>query len=210
MKLGRTATSIGAKRNARTRHGSPTLVASCGARARIHGRSRVLLALGIGANALIFTAVDALLLRPLAVSHPEQLFQFGVRISPSHVSYGYQPYLFARFLREHARSFSDVFAAWPIEMAFDAGAGAQSITGEVVSGNYYHALGLTALLGRLTTEQDDRNQAQVAVLSHGFWMRAFGGRKDIIGRVVRLRGAPFTIVGVLPPGYRRYRSRKPG
>ena len=76
----------------------------------------LLLALGIGANTLIFTAVDALLLRPLAVERPEQLLMLGVQASPTHVAYDH-PYLFKRFLAERSKSFSDVFASWQMEMA---------------------------------------------------------------------------------------------
>jgi predicted permease len=159
-----------------------------------------LLALGIGASTVIFAAIDALLLRPLPVTLPEQLVRLGVQRSPSHVDY-FMPYLYSRFLAGHANAFSEAFAAWPIEMALDSGEGAESITGEVVSGNYYRALGLEAMLGRVTDEADERAQAQVAVLSHGFWLRAFWGRKDVISRTIRLRGAPFTIAGVLPPGF---------
>src|SRR5277367_2349089 len=108
----------------------------------------LLLALGIGANTLIFTAVDALLLRPLPVAHPEQLLEFGIQASPTHVSYE-QQYVFKRVLSERSKSFSDVFASWPMEMALGAGSRLESITGETVSGNYFTALGLSAALGRL-------------------------------------------------------------
>jgi hypothetical protein len=106
----------------------------------------LLLALGIGANALIFTAVDVLLLRPLPVTRPEQIVRLGVQRSPTHTSYEH-PYLYARVLRERAHSFSAVFASWPMEMAFTSGKRVESITGNTVSGNYFFALGLTPVLG---------------------------------------------------------------
>ncbi len=160
----------------------------------------LLLALGIGANALIFTAVDVLLLRPLPVSHPEQLVRFGTQLSPSYTYYEH-PYLYARILRQRARSFSDVFVAWPMEMSFSAGDRLESITGETVSGNYFSSLGLTAEFGRLLTDEDEQRDAPVAVLSHVFWQRAFAGRKDIVGQTISLRGNPFLIIGVLRPGF---------
>src|SRR5208283_3393050 len=91
----------------------------------------LLLALGIGANTLIFTAVDALLLRPLAVARPEQLLRLGVQASPTHVSYEH-PYLYKRFLAERSKSFSDVFASWQMEMALGADSRLESITGLVI------------------------------------------------------------------------------
>jgi hypothetical protein len=160
----------------------------------------LLLALGIGANALIFTAVDVLFLRPLPVSHPEELVRFGVQISPSYTYYE-QPYLYGRILRERAQSFSDVFVSWPTEMSFSAGDRLESVTGETVSGNYFSSLGLTATLGRVLTDEDEQKDAQVALLSHSFWLRAFAGRKDIVGQTIHLRGNPFLIIGVLRPGF---------
>lgn len=159
----------------------------------------LLLALGIGANTLIFTAVDALLLRPLAVARPEQLLQLGVQASPTHVSYDH-PYLYKGFLAERSKPFSDVFASWQMEMALGAGSRLESITGETVSGNYFTALGLKAAQGRLLTNDDEQRDAPLAVLNYGFWQRVFG-RRDPIGKTIRLRGSPFTIVGVLAPGF---------
>jgi predicted permease len=159
----------------------------------------LLLALGIGANTLIFTAVDALLLRPLAVAKPDQLLRLGVQASPTHVSYEH-PYLYKRFLAEHSKSFSDVFASWQMEMALGADSRLESITGETASGNYFTALGLKASRGRLLTNDDEQHGAAVVVLSYGFWQRAFTG-SDPIGKTIRLRGNPFTIVGVLSPGF---------
>jgi predicted permease len=159
----------------------------------------LLLALGIGANTLIFTAVDALLLRPLPVARPEQLLQIGIQASPTHVSYE-QTYVYKRVLAERARSFSAVFASWQMEMALGTGSRLENITGETVSGNYFAALGLKAAQGRLLTNEDEQHDAPVAVLNHGFWQRAFAGR-DPIGKTIRLRGSPFTIVGVLAPGF---------
>lgn len=160
----------------------------------------LLLALGIGANALIFTVVNALLLRPLPVPHPEQIVRLGVQRSPAHTSYEH-PYLYARVLRERAPSFSEVFASWPMEMAFASGNRVESITGNTISGNYFSALGLTPALGRLFTTADEEHDAPLAVLSYGFWRRAFAGREDVVGRTINLRGSPFTVVGVLQPGF---------
>jgi predicted permease len=149
---------------------------------------------------LIFTAVDALLLRPLPVAHPDRIVRLGLPRSPTHISYEH-PYVYARVLRERAHAFSDVFASWPVEMAFSSANRVESITGNIVSGNYFSALGLTPALGRLFIDDDERRDATVAVLSYSFWKREFAGRQDVIGTTINLRGSPFTAIGVLQPGF---------
>jgi hypothetical protein len=88
-----------------------------------------------------------------------------------------------------------------MEMAFASGNRVESITGNTVSGNYFFALGLTPVLGRVFTTADEEHDARIAVLSYGFWRRAFAGREDAVGRTIHLRGSPFTVVGVLQPGF---------
>ena len=160
----------------------------------------LLLALGIGANALMFTAVDALLLRPLPVPHPEEIVRLGVPRSPAFTSYQH-PYVYARVLRQRAHAFSRVFASYAVDMAFSWGKRMENVTGNTVSGNYFAALGLVPARGRLLTTDDEERRAPVAVLSHAFWKRAFAGREDAIGQTIHLRGSPFTVIGVLAPGF---------
>jgi len=163
----------------------------------------LLLAFGIGANTLIFTAVDVLLLRDLPVDHPEQL----VRMEEVHPS-GFRSPMpeFADFyrplIRERARSFSEVFSAGDLDMSFQSGNRVENVTAKVVSGNYYRALGAHAEIGRTITEDDDRaGGTYPVVLSHSFWQRALSGR-NVLGETIRLRGVPFTIIGVMPRGFR--------
>jgi predicted permease len=160
----------------------------------------LLLALGIGANALIFNAVDVLMLRPLPVARPEQIVRLGVRRSPIHTTYEH-PYVYVRALRERGRSFAEVFASESVEMALASGNRVESITGNMVSGNYFAALGLNPVRGRLFTAADEEGHAPVAVLSYGFWRRAFAGSADVVGKSVHLRGVAFTVIGVLQPEF---------
>ena len=159
----------------------------------------MLLAVGIGANTLIFTAVDVLLLRPLQVKNPEQLVRL-VTIRPNNYIDPMFGYLYCRLLRERVKTFS-VFAAGGLEMSFQSGDQVENVAGQFVSGNYYRTLGINAFLGRLTTDADEEASPYPVVLSYGFWQRAFGGRSDVLGRSIRLRGFPFTVVGVLPRGF---------
>jgi len=163
----------------------------------------LLLAFGIGANTLIFTAVDVLLLRDLPVDHPEQLVRMqdihpnGFRtITPSF------PDAFLPLLREHAKTLADLFSAADDELFLEVSGRLESVTAQAVSGNYYSALGVHPLLGRLISTDDDRRGISYpVVLSYSFWRRAFGGRTNVLGEKVRLRGIPFTIVGVTPRGF---------
>ncbi len=163
----------------------------------------LLLAFGIGANTLIFTAVDVLLLRDLPVDHPEQL----VRLADIHPN-GFKsivptyPDFYKPLLTQRAKSFSDVFSAEEIELSFQSAGRVENVSAQAVSGNYYRALGVIPLLGRTITEDDDRTGISYpVVLSYAFWQRAFVGRNDVLGETVRLRGIPFTIVGVTPRGF---------
>jgi predicted permease len=163
----------------------------------------LLLAFGIGANTLIFTAVDVLLLRDLPVDHPEQL----VRLQDIHPNgfRSYQPTFpvnFKPLLLERAKTLQDVFYAMEDELALEISGRLEVVDAEAVSGNYYSLLGVHPLLGRLISEDDDRRSASYpVVLSYAFWRREFAGRSTVLGEKVRLRGVPFTIVGVTPRGF---------
>jgi predicted permease len=163
----------------------------------------LLLAFGIGANTLIFTAVDVLLLRDLPVDHPEQL----VRLQDIHPNgfRTYQPSFpvnFQALLRERAQSLQDVFFAIDDEVALEVSGRVEVVDVQAVSGNYYGVLGVHPLLGRLIAEDDDRRGTSYpVVLSYACWRREFAGRSNVLGEKVRLRGFPFTIVGVTPRGF---------
>jgi macrolide transport system ATP-binding/permease protein len=154
------------------------------------------LALGIGANTAIFSLVNGVLLRPLSgVQAPDQLVQFE-RLQNGRVSYnfGYPDYL---DYRDQNQSFTDVAAHCGTPISFTGGT-TERLRGDLVSGNYFTALGVNAALGRLLSLDDDRTPGAhlVAVISYGFWQRAFGSASDIVGQTVTLNGHPFAIIGV--------------
>jgi predicted permease len=170
------------------------------------------LALGIGANTAIFTVVNALLLKMLPVSQPEQLVVVG---DPNRVNgrstgtprtdiFSYPLY---KELRDHNSVFRGLCAAASDHhIELDAGRGEtapEKITGRMVSGNYFTVLGLQPAAGRLLSESDDtaENANPVAVLSYGYWQRKFALSPSVIGRDLRLNGFPFTIIGVAPAGF---------
>ena len=156
----------------------------------------VSLALAIGANAAIFSLMDAVLWRDLPVREPERLVLFSTN-SLSYLAY-------SRFA-EHAGSVMEGVFAWYSDASrrLDSGGGAQRGTVELVSGSYFPTLGLRTQLGRGILPEDDlRGQpAQVALLSHAYWQRAFGGDRGVVGRPIWVERARFTVIGVAPPEF---------
>jgi putative ABC transport system permease protein len=164
------------------------------------------LALGIGANTAIFSVINALLLRPLPYRAPEQLVKVlqaqpdpALGRSPSNWSY-------PRFemLRDQSQSFAAVagFAQQPYNLTgTDA---PERLQVEMVSASYFPLLGVEAVTGRTFTADEDRTPGTnlAALLSFGLWQRRFGGDAQVIGKTIELEKHVFTVVGVLPPGFR--------
>jgi predicted permease len=180
------------------------------------------LALGIGANTAIFSLLNAVMLKTMPVSRPEQLvvLRWSAHSRPQNLgtsSYGdclwvpgaIQSCSFSfpmyKALLAHTGAFSSVLAMAGADQLDLSGNGSASIIGgELVSGNYFETLGVSSALGRTIQPSDDRPGAPpVIVLSYGYWQRAFGGAADVIGRTVRLNGSPFTIAGVIDPQFTR-------
>jgi predicted permease len=178
------------------------------------------IALGVGANTALFSVVDAVLLKKLPVKDPDRLVllkatwngeKFGVggfngtntidRETGLTTGTSF-PIQTLRRLRQEPGVLSDVFAFSPMEFNFNAGGQAEVVSGQVVSGNYYSALGVPAIVGRTISDADDNaGVAPVAVLSHRFWARRFGNDPAVIGRQVNINNIAFTIVGVTPAGF---------
>ena len=159
------------------------------------------LALGIGANTSIFSVVNAALLRPLPVTEPDRLvFVYnGSRESPYSVS-SYPDYI---DYRDKNEVFSEVLTYSSIVMSARADDQTDLLSGSIVSGNFFDALGVRAELGRTFLPEEDRtpNTHPVAVISHGLWQRRFGSDPRIAGQQLSLNGHQFTIVGVAPSGF---------
>ena len=158
------------------------------------------LALGIGANVAIFSVLNAVLIRMLPVKAPEQL----VVLSANNLSFSYPLY---RELRDHAQTLEGLVAFRTSSMGLSDEAGAERITGAIVSGNYFSVLGVRSALGGLITPADDSKpdaggpRGPVVVLSHGFWVRRFGADPAVLGKKLLLNSHPFTVIGVAGPGF---------
>ncbi len=182
------------------------------------------IALGVGANTALFSVVDAVLLKKLQVKEPDQLVLFNAswnrekfgpggfngsnRRDPATgltVGTSFPTQTLSRF-REQTKdpqsALSDVFAFSSVDINLNAGGQAEVVSGQVVSGNYYSALGVPAFIGRTISETDDNAAVTpVAVLSHQFWTTRFAGDRSVVGRQVNINNVAFTIVGVTPPGF---------
>ena len=149
------------------------------------------LALGIGANAFVFSVANAFFLRPLPVADPSTI----VRVYSSR--YSNTPYRSYLELRDRNSSLAGLAAFQLQSFGLRIGADAGHAFGTIVSGEYFPLLGVVPSRGRLLGPSDDRPDAPPAVvLSHAFWERRFGGSPDVIGRTIALNDRPFTIVGV--------------
>jgi hypothetical protein len=160
----------------------------------------VSLALGIGANSAIFTALETVIWRELPVADPASLVKLSVLRRES----GETVDLPAAFARQMQKSglFSDVITATPDGLSFSCDARAERIIGEAVSPNFFAALGVHPILGQtFTPAVQHGGWAAEAVISYSFWKHRFGGDPAIIGRTIRLNTYPFTIVGVSPPSF---------
>jgi predicted permease len=180
------------------------------------------LALGIGANTAIFSAIDAVMLRMLPVPEPQQLvmLQWHAKDWPEKylndlegnsfgepgqgiTSYSFAYSTYQQFQKEN-RVFSETFAfaanTNPVNIGIDGHAEATVVQG--VSGNYFDGLGVQAVLGRTLQRQDDQLSAPlVGVISYEFWQKSLGGNSSVAGKTMVVNGQPVTIVGVTPPDF---------
>ena len=168
------------------------------------------LALGIGANAAVFTLFDQVLLRMLPVERPKELVRFvWTGTFSGHMSifggdvYNYFSYPMYKDLRDQNKVFSGVLAADRIGVGLSWHGQAEDEDAELVSGNYFTLLGLKPALGRLLTAQDDttKNANPVLVLSYDYWKTHFAASRDVVGQTVLIEGHPFTIQGVAPENF---------
>ena len=161
------------------------------------------LAIGIGGNAAIFGAVNAVLLRPLPFANPDQL----VRIyktnmtEPNRIGGTVSPPDLVDYRRDNA-VFAEVAAYNDGSFALTGNGPAEQIPGTQVTGGFFDVMAMPPLLGRAITDDDDRTGARaVMVLSHALWARRFGSDRTILGRQVEIAGVSREVIGVMPAGF---------
>jgi predicted permease len=186
---------------------------ACRALARSPGFTLVAvitLALGIGVNTTLFSAYNAVALKPLPVADAKGVVRLerwfeSRRLGDIQYDFSYPEYVYCR---DHQDVFSNLVAAsWPLRVLASISDGNQqggnelkTLQGQIVSGNYFPGLGIGTRLGRTFGPGEDRAPGAnpVIVLSYAFWQRGFQGDTQIVGRTIKVNGTAFTIVGVAP------------
>ena len=159
----------------------------------------ITLALGIGANAVVFSVLNALVLRPLNIPHAQNLYMVQRHNSPSH------SYLDYKDLRDRNRTFQSLVTFQIMgPVGVDTGGNPSTAWPYLTSGNYFDALDIQPYLGRFFHASDEKglNSAPYVVLSYSYWHSHFLGDRGVVGRKVDINKHPFTIIGVAPPAFR--------
>jgi predicted permease len=162
------------------------------------------LALGIGANAAIFSLLDAVVLKTLPVKHPEQLVFVEQAEAPQFKRSSKITLAAFEHLRKQNHVFTDVsFFSYSIRINASVDSQAEVVEGQPVSGNFFSVLGVDAVAGRIFTDGDDRETGDqaVAVISYSYWRRRFALSPLTVGQTVSLNNTPFTIIGITPPDF---------
>ena len=158
------------------------------------------LALGIGANTAIFSVVNAVLLRSLPYKDAEQLVAVS-EVQPKDEQAMFSPAEFLDYQSQN-QSFTEMAAYRFMYFALSGHGEPEQLEGTIVSANFFSLLGVSAERGRVFQPDDGRpGAARVAIISHDFWQRRFGGNPNAIGQTVTLNGEPATLIGVMPRGF---------
>src|SRR5688500_9112990 len=171
------------------------------------------LAIGIGANTAIFSAVDAMLLRPLPYREPERLMKVSLTVpargaNPARHDVVWSYPKFVTF-RDAQTVFENVSLWTDIQTTLRSGGEAERVYYELTDSRYLPTLGLQPAFGRNFSADEDRTPGgpRVAILSHALWTRRFSGDSSVLGQQLDLDGTPYTIVGVAPEGFRGMSGR---
>jgi predicted permease len=162
------------------------------------------LALGIGMSAASFSGLDALVFRPYPVPRSDEVVTL---VSTTHDNrfgqFSYREYL---DIRDGTKSYDGVVASAALSLlgfSAEPGATARAKAGMMVSGNYFRVLGVDPQLGRSFRDSEDEvpGRDAVAILGHDFWTNEFAADPSVVGRIIRLNGADFTVIGVAPESF---------
>jgi putative ABC transport system permease protein len=157
------------------------------------------MALGIGANTAIFSVVNAVLLRPLQFRDPARLVIVAEKSPFPFISTSYQNWM---DWRDQNHSFESLEATRSATIALTGAGEPERLNVHMATAGLFPLLGVNAIAGRTyTTDEDRAGGAPVVLLSYGLWQRRFGASREILGKPITLDSQPYTVVGVLPPGF---------
>jgi putative ABC transport system permease protein len=159
------------------------------------------LALGIGANSAIFSVIDAVLLRPLPFPKPNQLIAVWSKVQ-GEADRETGSFLDFTDIRDQSQTLDSLFAYTRASTILGSGSEARELSGAAVTADIFRVLGTSPLLGRTFTADEDRNDSHVIVLTYEAWQRYFNRDPNIIGREIICSLRSYTVVGVMPAGYR--------
>ena len=167
------------------------------------------LALGIGANAAVFSVMNAVLLKYLPVANPQELVILHYTNQPDNTRQsGHDdtslPENGFEALRAQSQVFSDLMAFVPLgfpKVGVRFGSEPEEAAADEVSGNFFSGLGVPIIRGRGFTPEDEKNHTQVTVLSYAYWNSRFGNNPSVLGQTMYVKGVPFVIAGVAGPGF---------
>jgi len=159
------------------------------------------LALGIGANTAIFTVVNAVLLQPLPYPQPERVMQLGRKFPGGHGWSNSVP-KFMAWRQNHVFESMTLYDQGGLTLNLTAGERPEQVRGVHASADYFNVFGVHPFIGRsFTAAEDSPNGPHVVVISYSFWQSRFGGDRQLVGRTIPLNGEPYTVIGVMPPGF---------
>lgn len=162
------------------------------------------LALGIGANTAIFTVVNAVLLRPLPYKDPSRLVLVVEKSKYPTITVSYENYL---DWRDESHSFESMEAMYGQNMTLTSKGEPQRLVARFITAGFLPTLGVSTRIGRnFTSEEDRAGGTPVAILSYGLWQRSFGGANDVLGQTVNLDAQPYTVIGVMQPGFKFFQE----
>ncbi|HEV2114821.1 MAG TPA: ABC transporter permease, partial [Terriglobales bacterium] len=162
------------------------------------------LALGIGANAAVFSVVNALLFRPFSFPRLEQLTLVRESSPSQDADFDTDTFAAGDFydLKKDARSFQDLAASSFANLNIGDKGRVDGVEGAALSANFFAVLGVQPAMGRgFTPEEEQPGHDRALIVSYGYWQRRFGGDPGLLGRTVQVNGRAATVIGIMPPGY---------
>jgi predicted permease len=157
------------------------------------------LALGIGVNTAMFSAFDAVLIRPLPYADADRLVMIWDEMKKleGESKFYSTPAEWYEWRRLNT-VFTDIAATTSGDASISGDGQPEQVPGRKVTGNFWSVLGARPQLGRLFTEEEDEKGVRVVVISHGLWMRRYGGSRDVLGRKITVNDNPYEVIGVMP------------